>query len=368
MNKTLLPALFSLLTASAAFGQAPTLTAANMNPVLNDSFLSVICDTATITAGAAGTSVTWNFTGLTASTTVAPNTGVGYVVYAHSAPGYTTLSLLPSFAASTHAIISPATAIAAPPDTTITNYYIEGSSSTSQTGTWVNSNNYAAYSDPIDVLHFPFTLSSSFTDSYAGLVTYTALSTTVSATEGGTVTVNADGWGTLNLPFGASYTSVLRVHSYQLYRDSANLFGTPTITTDTLETYAWYKPGYHSALLSIATLRTPYPAFNYKTVAYVKSQLANHENVPDINSIDASLAICPNPASNALNISFNTPTSQLVYISLYDMAGQEVAVLANKTFQGKQNLSFNTDAFPRGLYVVHLQSGNGSVTRKIELQ
>jgi hypothetical protein len=358
MNKTLLPALFSLLTASAAFGQAPTLTAANINPVLNDSFLSVICDTAGITAGPVGASQTWDFSlTLHASTTVLPNTGMGHVVSAASTG--TAAALFPS---STHAVITPATSLLPPPDTLITNYYIEGATVTSQAGTFLDITNNAVYSNPMDVLHFPFTFSSTFTDSYSGAITY--MGTT--AAESGSVTVTADGWGTLKLPGPITYSGVLRVHSYQIFGDSANIFGSPVITTDTLETYTWYKPGYHSPVLTIATTKGPY--INQKAVSYASVQIANHENVPDINSIDASLAICPNPASNALNISFNTPTSQLVYISLYDMAGQEVAVLANKTFQGKQNLSFNTDAFPRGLYVVHLQSGNGSVTRKIELQ
>lgn len=63
MRKTLLAALLCAGT-SASFAQAPTLTAANMNPFLGDTYVNNICDTTGVVPGPSGTGKTWTFSGL----------------------------------------------------------------------------------------------------------------------------------------------------------------------------------------------------------------------------------------------------------------------------------------------------------------
>jgi len=361
MKKILLPALS--LISSVSFGQSPTLTAANWNPVLNDSFSVYLCDTTGVNPGPPGSSVTWNFASLALSTTINPDTGMGYVLYSHSGSGYSTLSGVPGnvMSTTTHVIITPTGIIAG--GSQLETYYIEGATVTSNAGNYGSPLYSAVYSDPIDVMHFPFSMGGTFTDSYFGGIVFNG----ITATEGGSVRVDADGYGTLILP-SASYTNVLRIHTYQLFRDSAQIFGLPTVTTDTLETYTWYQPNYHSGLLSIAILHTPDPAYNYKTVSYSKKQLANHEGIPYLNNIESSLIAYPSPASSEITIEFNTPSAQQLKISLYDMAGREVSLVADKLFQGEQTVTLNTSNIAKGMYMLNLQSADGTVSRKISIR
>ena len=366
MNKFFLLAL-SLTCASSLSIAQPTLTAANINPVVNDSFVTVICDTSA-TVGAGGTNITWHYDTLS-TTTNSDSIEIGNVVYANSSvTGYSILSLaaglIPSttFNTSTHAIVTPASSL--------TNFYIESASKLSLSGVYYSTSDNAIYTDPVDVLQFPFTYLTSFTDTYAGLVSYGA---TTAAAEVGSVTVTGDAYGTLWLPAvppsttARSYANALRVHSYQLYRDSANLFGTPVIETDTLETYTWYTPDYHSALLTINTVKGP--LVNNKSISYARKQIANHEQVPTLSAIDASLKLYPNPVENDLNIEYtNTTGKESVRISLCDITGREIAVISDDCSAGTQKITYNTGTLAKGVYIVRLSSGTETVNRKIEIQ
>src|SRR5260221_14503315 len=110
MYRKLLPVLFFSCASAASYAQAPTLTAANINPVVNDSFISVVCQAANVFPGPSGASQTWDFHTLVDTTGLADTVNLGTVVYAAVAPGYASLSLAATalgsatFSTSTHAI------------------------------------------------------------------------------------------------------------------------------------------------------------------------------------------------------------------------------------------------------------------------
>ena len=162
---------------------------------------------------------------------------------------------------------------------------------------------------------------------------------------------------------------MLRVHTFQAYTDSADLFGAGGAATFDLNTYTWYTPNYHSALMTINTavgtgLTT---GFYFKTVSYAFRQLSN-AGVHPVDNIGESLQIFPNPAGNELNINFNAGTGEHVRINMVDMLGRDVAVIADQAAQGMQNITYNTGSLSKGLYLVRLQSGNETATRQIVIQ
>jgi hypothetical protein len=224
------------------------------------------------------------------------------------------------------------------------------------------------YTDPLDQLHFPFTYNSTFNDTYAGGIVYTPpVGGPVTASENGSATITGDAYGTLILPGtpAVTYNNVLRVHSTQNFRDSANLFG-PVVANYTLETYTWYMAGYHAPLLTIATAVGP--GVNTKTVSYASKQLENHEAVPNAPTLTASVEVYPNPASSYVYISYNNTTNQKVRTSIVDMTGREIAEVGNLVSNGTTNLTFNTATLAKGTYVVRIASANETVTHKLTIK
>lgn len=356
MRKTFLAALLCAGT-SASFAQAPTLTAANMNPFLGDTYVNNICDTTGVVPGPSGTGKMWTFSGLVPAFS-------GTTIDTASAEACALTPTCALFSAT-----SPASdvAIVTPAASTI-DYLITGTTKLQHKGYYNSPGQNAIYTDPIDQFQYPFNYGGTFSDACAGTIVFTpsGSSTPITAAETSTVTVTYDGYGTLVLPGPATYTNVARVHSSQSFADNADVFGTGTPVTVTyqLETYSWYLPGYHSPLLTIATAVGD--IFNYKVVSYSAKKLRTAvEHMP---GIDNSLAIFPNPATNLLNVQFNVTNREHVRVSLTDMLGREAAVLADNDAQGAQNLSLNTNGMAKGIYVLRLQSGTETVARKIEIQ
>ena len=341
MYKHLFFAVVITCYAAKALAQ-PILTAANFNPAIGDAFNTHICDTAGVAPGASGAYITWNFDSLI---TTSIDTGI---VTACSATPHCSL-----FPGSTYAIVSQATHL--------TPYYIENSTTLSQNGYFIATDTNAVYTNPIDQFRYPFSYGTSFSDPYAGIITLGA----ITANETGTITVTYDGYGTLILPGGID-TNVLRVHTLQLFVDSASLFGFPTVQTFQLETYAWYKPNYHSPLMTILNTTQIGGSYTNKAVSYSPKQTAT--STPIIAGIENALQLYPNPAKNELNIEYTSANNQEVRISLYDLLGKEIAVITDRSMQGKQSINYNTSKLPKGLYLLRLQSGTETITRKIEIQ
>jgi len=342
MYKNLLP---SLLLSGFAFGSfaQPTLTGPNFNPQIGDAFVSRICDSTGVVPGPAGENVTWNFT-----TLVTTSIDTGTVTACDSTPQ---CSLFPG---SSYAIVAHSTYVIP--------YYISSSAKLSQNGYYVAHDTNAVYSDPIDQFRYPFTFLTSFSDSFAGVIT---LDTNV-VHETGTIEVVCDGYGILNLP-GFADSNVLRVHSTQLFVDSANLFGFPIIQTFQLETYAWYAPNYHSPLLAILLTTQVGGSYTNKAVSYAPVQV-HSSGITEIPDISSSLELYPNPAQNELNITCKSGSNEHVRITLADVTGREVAVIAEGGAQSLQHITYNTTGFAKGLYLVRLQSGSGTITRKVVIE
>lgn len=76
----------------------------------------------------------------------------------------------------------------------------------------------------------------------------------------------------------------------------------------------------------------------------------------------------PNPFNPITHISFSLPEAQQVKISVFDLSGQEVAVLMDENkAAGKYSVMFNASGISSGTYIVHMQTGNISRSQRVTL-
>ena len=76
----------------------------------------------------------------------------------------------------------------------------------------------------------------------------------------------------------------------------------------------------------------------------------------------------PNPFNPSTTISFSIPTILDVKIAAYDILGNKVSTLLNKTVQvGMQSVIWNAQDQPSGVYFIRMQSGDFIETQKVML-
>jgi hypothetical protein len=77
-------------------------------------------------------------------------------------------------------------------------------------------------------------------------------------------------------------------------------------------------------------------------------------------------SLSPNPFNPVLSISFSIPFDAQARVSVYNLRGEEVAVLANNPMMQAGNHTFQWDAstHPSGMYFVQIQTANGFDTKK----
>lgn len=76
----------------------------------------------------------------------------------------------------------------------------------------------------------------------------------------------------------------------------------------------------------------------------------------------------PNPFNPSTNINYQLPANGFVTLKVYDIIGNEVAVLVNEEKPaGNYNVIFNAVSLPSGIYFYKLQSGNYNQIKKMIL-
>ncbi len=76
----------------------------------------------------------------------------------------------------------------------------------------------------------------------------------------------------------------------------------------------------------------------------------------------------PNPFNPTTTISFTLPDTRLTKLTVFDMLGREIAVLANSVLSaGEHRVDFDAHSLPAGLYFYRLGASDMSVTQKMLL-
>ncbi len=78
---------------------------------------------------------------------------------------------------------------------------------------------------------------------------------------------------------------------------------------------------------------------------------------PTINEIK----VYPNPASEAVNIDLGKTITD-THIILIDLSGKQIF---SKKYNGKNKISIDTKGFPKGVYILSIQTGRQKLNRKI---
>jgi hypothetical protein len=76
----------------------------------------------------------------------------------------------------------------------------------------------------------------------------------------------------------------------------------------------------------------------------------------------------PNPFNPVTNIQYQIAEKKLVTLKIYDVIGNEIAVLINEVKDaGTYNVEFNADRFSSGVYYYTLKAGSFTSTKKMIL-
>jgi len=117
------------------------------------------------------------------------------------------------------------------------------------------------------------------------------------------------------------------------------------------------------------TLKIEHDGFNEP--AYIPIELTVIAKV-SVNSASLPLpaefavtALYPNPFNARLNISYALPQAGEVYVVLFDLNGREVhRQIAGTMTAGYHSLTLDCSHLPTGLYLVKVNTANGSITKK----
>jgi hypothetical protein len=323
--------LFSMLLISAASSISlaqVTLNAANSNPVQGDVYYMYSWDTTGIRAGAAGANVTWDFTGAT---------DAGLI---DSSKFYNCSSAIcDSFPGSNLFSVSGYG------DTT---FYTTNSTRFSLNG-YQTMFGGVYYSNPQDVLRYPFTYNTVFVD------TSRATMPSFMVRHWQADSMICDGWGTLRLP-GRTETGVLRVRNISHTRDTST-----EVMAARSESYIWLKPGYHMPILSIY-YDTSGGSRYLSDVSYFTGTFRS-TSVGSVSTITSNLSVFPNPATDNITLSFTSSYGEPESISIFDMTGREVLTqtLTNLN-NGENKVTISTAQLIAGNYIVKKSSASGVVT------
>ena len=83
-----------------------------------------------------------------------------------------------------------------------------------------------------------------------------------------------------------------------------------------------------------------------------------------INNLD----IYPNPSRDVFNVSFTSDYKQSLEIRVVNLVGEIIFTENLDNFIGEYTYSFNLEEYSKGVYLLELDTDNGTVNKKLILQ
>jgi hypothetical protein len=190
-------------------------------------------------------------------------------------------------------------------------YYTNSSASAQINGVWTNASGTTlaiVYSNPQTVVNYPLTYGSTGTDNFQSMYTATISGFTINQYQTGTISYNADGYGTLTTPAG-TYTNCLRVKFRQVQVDSTVYVGfpiPPAITYTNITSYSYFTLTNGKLVdrfsMSFDTTDSQGTVTTGESANYTTSVSTGILNLsaPEISKIELS----PNPATVQTSLNF----------------------------------------------------------------
>jgi hypothetical protein len=176
--------------------------------------------------------------------------------------------------------------------------------------------------------------------------------------------LKADGTGTLITPCGV-YPNTIRLNRITLNssRHMSSSGGSHT-TYDTTQTYEWYSPGIHGAVLSISSSTTYYfwgkPQFTYRKSAVIYN---DHSKIPlglhEANGTNFGLSF-QNPVVETLNLELQSQGSSAYTMEIFDLTGKQLFM--ENLEDGK--LELDLSSISTGMYILQVKNQEGLLERR----
>lgn len=358
--------IYLLLTLAISFTTIaiaqPTLSPTNYYPSINDSQLYYVADTNSIINPTIGANVIFNYNslrgyGMTQNQHIIDPTSTTYTGDFSTADIADTSSAVSnnirySELINTDSVINLGFVANVPPY-----------------GDLVARYNY----NPEIAMKFPFNYGDSYNDIYSGNFSMAAQNTDGN----GTVNVDADAWGQLQLPGGVVIDSVLRVKTIE-HVVTDTIFVTfpfpttiPPVTIDG-ESINYYKPSLSK----------------FPLLSYVGGSIKQGSNVVDSNKTFISqyplpgvgmeeleknfidMNLYPNPSNNGnVTMTLELENNSEVKIVLMNKIGQTVKTVFNGNANGgTNNIKFSTENMSSGIYFVTTYIDGTGVAKKLVVQ
>jgi hypothetical protein len=201
---------------------------------------------------------------------------------------------------------------------------------------------------------FPFTYNSSNSSNYTQTTEFNG---TVISSSNVSTTALVDAYGTMTLPGGASF-------------DALRIRISETNGADVYLDYIFFSKS--GAIVNIYTSNP-----NLPNSGTINIDGASYNGVPTISGVEqiGTSPInydlgqnYPNPFNPTTNIEYSIPEQSIVDIRIYDILGNEIAVLVNKEqAAGRYKADFNGINLTSGVYFYRLQAGGFVETKKMIL-
>ena len=338
---TLLLLLFSFSNTSA---QGPVLNGPDVNPQPGETFRYLVWDSATTNLypiGGNGGGLTWDYSGATQSDTVDLE------------------SYSPSINANASYFPNADVLIKLVGNTTAVDFFEANASHWAWAGNSGFGDNVLVFNDVEEFLRFPMSFGTNYTDTFSAHELNTVTGDTV-GTRTGTLSVDANTYGTLILPYG-TFNDVLRV-SYE--EDFTDLDSSGITTTLNSEFYFYYVEGYHQPIMMRYEFFFLGVLVQYSRMLSAQT-VAAHEPLLD----QTSFFMYPNPTSEQVNLRYVMENAGEVSLRVVDLQGKVVhAENHGKQTTGPHELSVDLNAVPAGLYMLQLQAGESKAIRRLQVQ
>lgn len=161
------------------------------------------------------------------------------------------------------------------------------------------------------------------------------------AWEGGASAGTPTGWGSTSLPSAGE--------GFTVYRDDL------AVDTDTYNDWV--------TSTGLGTPETQSDGTFFPKLVTTTDEI-EEEAIPDA----ITLSNYPNPFNPTTNVQYSLPEAQRVYLAVYNMIGQEVAVLKDGFAEaGTHTVSFDASGLSSGMYVYQIRTQVSVITQKMTL-
>jgi len=320
--------VLSILSVNAVNAQI-TLTAANNLPSLGDSFTSNSYDASMTSPGNSGANITWDFSSL-----ISTGTSTGTLVAPSSLSD-----------GANHPIANFASG-----DANTQAYLFIDNDEYSIAGAFSNTLGRDVYSDVREVYKFPITFGDSYNEIFTSLTTNMIPQT---FNRGGTVTIEADGYGTLIMPYG-TVNDVLRIKTTANYSDT---LGGLLIATYTDVLYSWFNANTSTTILT----HNEFGISGFPPI-FLGSYLDPTSVITSLGDefVQTSpILVYPNPARDQVTVSLDRTYNQAI-VQIIDVTGK--VVKTESINNGTKNVSLELNELDRGVYFVQVLDQNNMIS------